>query len=145
MSSCTVRVRDQDVDAYEAKDNFITDVSNQARVLVHVQLNDTMDGFFSFNIKRLSYTSANDEQYEYHLAATRSAYAEKNADVKVQGVISTYNAGINQIIAAAYYDMSSVLVMTHSSNSYIRVLSKDSTISRARFSPMYDYLFFMGQ
>ena len=58
MSSCTVRVRDQDISAYEAKDNLITDVSNQARVLVHVQLNDTLDGFFTFNVKRLSYTAA---------------------------------------------------------------------------------------
>ena len=53
-----MRVRDQDISAYEAKDNLITDVSNQARVLVHVQLNDTLDGFFTFNVKRLSYTAA---------------------------------------------------------------------------------------
>ena len=56
-----------------------------------------------------------------------------------------YNAGLNEIIAAAYYDKSSVLIMTHNSNAYIHMMSRDATISRARFSPMNDYLFIMGQ
>ena len=56
-----------------------------------------------------------------------------------------YNAGLNEIIAAAYYDLTSVLIMTHNSNAYIHMMSRDATITRARFSPMNDYLFIMGQ